>query len=185
MTDFPDQGQTTPWRDQLKAYIDERDVGIIPDHQHPTSDIVGLTEAAQDAIATMLQGATGVSLSYNDAANTLTISAPGATGGLDAEAVRDAIGVALIGTNPIIVTVNDAADTITLSIAPGYFALAGHTHTASQVTDLTPATIMRMVQHTGTAWPANPTSGVPFYVSPEPGAAAPAGSGAAIWIRRK
>jgi hypothetical protein len=76
--------------------------------------ISDFTEAVQDAVAALLAQGTGVTLSYNDAGNTLTVSATG-SGGLDAEAVRDAIGVALIGTGVISVTVNDAADTITIS----------------------------------------------------------------------
>jgi hypothetical protein len=81
---------------------------------HTSASVTDFTEAAQDAIAALLAGASGVSLSYNDAGNTLTITGPG-TAGLDAEAVRDAIGVALVGTGLITVTVNDALDTITLS----------------------------------------------------------------------
>lgn len=79
-----------------------------------STTISDFTEAAQDAINALLVGASGVTLSYNDSANTLTITGGGAAG-LDAEAVRDAIGVALVGTGNITVTVNDAADTITIS----------------------------------------------------------------------
>lgn len=80
----------------------------------PSSTISDFTEAAQDAVAAMLSGASGVTLSYNDAANTLTITGGGA-GGLDAEAVRDAIGVAMVGAGLINIVVNDAADTITIA----------------------------------------------------------------------
>jgi len=83
-------------------------------HNHTSAQVTDLTEAVQDAVAALLVGASGVTLSYDDAANTLTITGPGASG-LDAEAVRDAIGVALIGTGLISVAVNDAADTITIS----------------------------------------------------------------------
>ena len=84
------------------------------------STISDFTEAAQDAVAAMLQAGTAVSLTYNDQSNTLTVSAEagsgtGGGGGLDAEAVRDAIGIALIGVGSITVTPNDAADTITIS----------------------------------------------------------------------
>ncbi len=79
-----------------------------------SSTISDFTEAAQDAIAALLAGTSGVTLNYNDAANTLTITGPGAAG-LDAEAVRDAIGIALVGTGLISIAVNDAADTITVS----------------------------------------------------------------------
>lgn len=79
-----------------------------------SSTISDFTEAAQDAVAAMLAGASGVTMSYNDAANTLTITGPGAAG-LDVEAVRDAIGVAMVGAGLINIAVNDAADTITVS----------------------------------------------------------------------
>jgi hypothetical protein len=78
----------------------------------PSTSISDFTEAVQDAVAALLSQGTGISLSYNDAGNSLTISS---SGQLDAEAVRDAIGVAMIGTGLITVAVNDAADTITIS----------------------------------------------------------------------
>jgi hypothetical protein len=81
-------------------------------HTHTAANITDFTEAAQDAIAAMLAQGTGVTLTYNDAANSLTIAA---TGDIDAEAVRDAIGIAMIGAGNISVVVNDAADTITIS----------------------------------------------------------------------
>lgn len=79
-----------------------------------SSTISDFTEAVQDTVAALLAGASGVSLSYNDAGNSLTISGGGA-GGLDAEAVRDAMGVAMIGAGLISIVVNDAADTITIT----------------------------------------------------------------------
>lgn len=79
-----------------------------------SATISDFTEAVQDAVAALLAQGSNVTLSYNDAANTLTVSAAG-TSGLDVEAVRDAIGIALIGTGNISVTVNDSADTITVS----------------------------------------------------------------------
>ena len=82
--------------------------------QQTSATISDFTEAAQDAVAAMLAGASGVTVSYDDAGNTLTISG-GGSGGLDAEAVRDAIGVALVAVGNISVVVNDAADTITIS----------------------------------------------------------------------
>ena len=72
-------------------------------------------EAAQDAVALMLQQGTGVTLSYNDAMNQLTIAATGGGGAVDAETIRDTIGIALLGSGVVSVSVNDAADTITIS----------------------------------------------------------------------
>lgn len=83
--------------------------------QQPSTSISDFTEAVQDAVAGVLTQGTNVTLTYNDAANTLTVAAAGGSAGLDAEAVRDAIGIALVGVGNIAVTVNDAADTITIS----------------------------------------------------------------------
>lgn len=87
-----------------------------PNHTGTQSSatISDFTEAVQDAVAALLGAGSNVTLNYDDAGNTLTVTASGA-GGLDAEAVRDAIGVALVGTGVVSVTVNDALDTITIS----------------------------------------------------------------------
>jgi hypothetical protein len=74
--------------------------------------IADFTEAAQDAIAALLAGSGGVTLSYNDAGNTLTIVG---TAGGEAETIRDTIGIAMLGAGLITVGVNDGADTITIS----------------------------------------------------------------------
>lgn len=80
-----------------------------------SADLADFTEAAQDAIAAMLVSGANVTLSYDDAANSLAVTASGG----DAELMRDTIGAALAGVSGITVAVNDAADTITLSIANG------------------------------------------------------------------
>lgn len=81
-------------------------------HGHTSTDITDFTEAAQDAVAAMLASGANVTLSYNDAGNSLQVTASGT----DAEVVRDTIGAALAGINGVTVAVNDGADTITLSI---------------------------------------------------------------------
>ena len=63
-------------------------------------------------MAAMLTSGTNVTLSYDDAAGTLSVTAAGG----DAEVMRDTIGAALVGINGVTVTVNDALDTITLAI---------------------------------------------------------------------
>ncbi len=134
---------------------------------HTSASVTDFTEAAQDAIAALLAGVSGVSLSYDDVADSLTITG-GGSGGLDAEQVRDAIGVALIGSGLITVVSNDAFDTITIAttatanstdaalrdrsthtgfqdqstitnLVADLAAKAGavHTHTAAQVSDST------------------------------------------------
>lgn len=77
------------------------------------STISDFTESVQDAVASLLASGANITLNYDDAGNTLTVSA---TGG-DAEAMRDAIGAALVGTNGVDVVVNDAGDTIVLSVS--------------------------------------------------------------------
>lgn len=99
----------------------------------PASTISDFTEAAQDAVAAMLAGGTGVTLSYNDAGNTLTVTSTGVT---DPEIVRDTIGAAIIGLGNITVTLNDAADTITIS--------------TTATVNSSDATLLNRSNHTGT-----------------------------------
>lgn len=79
-----------------------------------SATISDFTEAVQDAVAGFLSGTSGVSVTYDDTNNTLTLTGSGAAG-IDAEGVRDAIGVAMVGAGNITVVANDAADTITIS----------------------------------------------------------------------
>lgn len=135
-------------------------------HVHSSGQIVDFAEAAQDAVNALLVGASGVSLSYNDTANTLTITGGGGAG-LDAEAMRDAIGVALVGVGLISIVVNDAADTITISTTATANASdaalrdrATHTGTQaiSSVTGLQAAlsSPVRGLIHNGTSFPDRP-----------------------------
>lgn len=77
--------------------------------------ISDFTEAVQDAVGALLGAGSNVTITYNDASDSLTISATGGGGVTDPEAVRDAIGVALVGVGNITVTANDALDTITIT----------------------------------------------------------------------
>lgn len=144
-----------------------------------SATISDFTEAVQDAVAALLSAGTGVTLTYNDAGNSLTITGTAGSGGtLDAEAVRDAIGIALIGSGLIAVTVNDAADTITItttatanSTDAQLRARSTHTgtQTASTISDFDAAVDARVtamlaaygvkptVWYNGTAWPATRT----------------------------
>lgn len=109
------------------------------------STISDFTEAAQDALAAALAGTTGVTVTYNDAANTITVSGLGDTSAT-AETIRDTIGVAMAGVGLINVTVNDGLDTITISTTATQNSsdaslLARGNHTGSQlsstISDLT------------------------------------------------
>jgi hypothetical protein len=70
-------------------------------------------ERAQDAINAMLAAGAGISLSYNDAGNTFTISST-ITQYTD-EMARDAVAAALVSGAGISITNNDGADTITIA----------------------------------------------------------------------
>jgi hypothetical protein len=78
--------------------------------QQTSATISDLTEAVQDIVGATLAGTTGATVSYNDAAGTITITGLG-----DPETMRDTLGAALVGVGVISVTVNDGADTITIS----------------------------------------------------------------------
>ena len=80
-----------------------------------STTISDFTEAVQDVVGAFMASGTGATVTYNDASNTLTISAAGSGGGIDPEAARDTIGAALIGLGNINIAVNDGADTITFT----------------------------------------------------------------------
>lgn len=107
------------------------------------ASISDFAEAVQDVVGAFFGAGTGVSVSYDDAANTLTVSATGGT--FDPEATRDAIGAALIGVGNIAVTINDAADTITIS--------------TTATVNSTDAALRDRATHTGTQ-PINTVSGL-------------------------
>lgn len=69
-------------------------------------------EQARDAIGAALVAGSGISISVNDAGDTITISG---TGSYTDEMARDAIGAALTSGAGIAITVNDAGDTITVA----------------------------------------------------------------------
>src|SRR6478736_3249273 len=107
--DIPPEG-LDPWYaalnaawESMQSFVNglessKADVG----HTHTASQVTDFTEAAQDAVAALLAAGTGVTLTYNDAGNTLTVTSTGG-GSLDSEAVRDTIGAAMVGVGLITV----------------------------------------------------------------------------------
>jgi hypothetical protein len=69
-------------------------------------------EAVRDLVGTLLVPGANVTITVDDAGNTITIAS---SGGLDAEAVRDLVGATLVAGTNITVTVDDAANTITVA----------------------------------------------------------------------
>lgn len=87
-------------------------------HAHTPGDITALTEYIQDAVNDLIQAGANVTKTYDDANNTLTISATGGGGTTtDAEVVRDTIAGALVASTGINIAVDDPGDTITISVA--------------------------------------------------------------------
>ncbi len=70
-------------------------------------------ENARDAIATALTAGTGITVTPNDGADTITVATT-ITQYTD-ELARDAIGTALVAGGGVSVTVNDGSDTITIA----------------------------------------------------------------------
>lgn len=105
-------------------------------HTHASTDITDWAEAVQDTSSSMITGAThsGISVSYNDGAGTLAItntgvtSVNGNTGSVSATNLLDAIKTVDGSGSGLDADTLDGHDT-------SYFAVAGHSHTASDITD--------------------------------------------------
>ncbi|GGG34273.1 hypothetical protein [Hymenobacter glacieicola] len=108
-------------------------------HQHTASQVVDFSEAVQDAVAAFMRAGGGVTLTYDDASNTYTISSsPGET--FDPEKTRDAIGAALVPLGLIDIAINDAGDTISISTRATQnqsdaYLLSRYNHTGTQDID--------------------------------------------------
>jgi len=91
----------------------------------PSTQITDFNEATDDRVAALLQAGTGVTVTYNDPANTLTIATT-ITQYTDEQA-QDAIGSAWVDTASIDYTYNDVANTMSAAVLP-----AGVNHNALQ-----------------------------------------------------
>ena len=109
-------------------------------HTHTASSITDFVESVQDVVASLIVAGTNVAVSYNDAANTLTINASGGSGGssFTAEDARDALGAALVAGVGINIVADDAGDTITVAAAVGTAAgtVAAGNHSHAQYADV-------------------------------------------------
>lgn len=77
------------------------------------------TEAVDDRVAALLTAGTGVSISYDDGAGTLTINFTGGSGDITdfAEAVQDVVGAFASASGLATVTYNDGAGTLVIGVA--------------------------------------------------------------------
>jgi len=101
-------------------------------HTHTSAQVTDLTEAVQDAVASLITSGshTGITWNYNDASNTLSATVTASGGTTDPEVVRDSIATALRGVG-LTVTADDAGDTITLTA--DVTSVAGKTGSVSLV----------------------------------------------------
>lgn len=109
--------------------------------------VTELPETIRDVIGATLVAGANVTISPNDAGDSITISATGGTGGTgtDPEGVRDTIAAALVGGTGITITPSDAADTITITstsvpatrtISDGTYLTGGGDLSANRTLDL-------------------------------------------------
>jgi hypothetical protein len=123
--------------DTLQGEVDSLEVVVAgkanTTHTQPSSTITDFAEAVQDVLGAALIGS-GVTVSYDDAGGTVTITGLATT---DAEAVRDAIGIALVGVGAIQVTVDDAGNTITIATTATDRSTHTGTQLAATISDLT------------------------------------------------
>jgi len=111
------------------------------------SDVNGLSEAVDDRVNDLLVAGSGIQLSYNDSANTLSIAVTGiALSGHThtaseitdfSEAVDDRVNDLLIAGSNVQLTYNDGSNSLTVAVTG--VSLSGHTHTASNITDFNTA----------------------------------------------
>lgn len=109
-------------------------------------------ESVQDIVATTLVAGTNVTLTYNDAGNTLTVASTGSGGTPDwsvitgkpstfeptIESVQDIVGAQLVAGSGVSVTYNDAAGTTTIAntaAAPDWSTLTGKPSTFEPVVE--------------------------------------------------
>lgn len=80
-------------------------------------DTSAAPELIRDTIGTALVAGSNVTITPNDAGDTITIAATG--GSTDPEVVRDTIAAALVAGTNVTITPNDGADTITIAASGG------------------------------------------------------------------
>jgi len=112
----------------------------LTNHNHSSSNITDFTESVQDVVGAsgFLVAGSGITLDYNDSANTLTISSSGTGGG-------GGVSIANAGDNRILTSdgtstginaeSNLTFDGTSLKVNNIDVSISGHSHTASNISD--------------------------------------------------
>lgn len=101
-----------PEIERLRREVDE-EIRRLRHLQLSSDDISDFCEAVEDCVAESLVEGDNITITYDDAAGTITIATTAAA--YSDEMARDAIGAALVEGAGIDITVNDGADTITIA----------------------------------------------------------------------
>jgi hypothetical protein len=118
------------------AYLEDEDVRVTYKGTGWSVETPSYTdEQIRDVIGAALVAGSGISITVNDAGDTITIENIGGGGGsYTDEQARDAVGSALVAGTGISIVVDDGADTITVSSdldkASVYRNAAGNSHTS-------------------------------------------------------
>ena len=119
-------------------------IGAAPlTHTHAPTDITGLQEQVQDWVGALLVAGTGVTLNYNDAANTLTINSSAGGGLTDGDkgdiVVSGSGGTWMFDTSVVTAAAKTLLDdtSTTAMLATLGAAPASHTHPSTAITDIT------------------------------------------------
>jgi hypothetical protein len=125
-------------------------------------DIPAEAERVRDVIGAALVAGANITITVNDAGDTITIA--GAAPYTDEQA-RDAIGSALVQGTGITITVNDAGDTITIASAPVGSAVSTQTGTSYTAVLGDANTYIRFTNASAVSFTIPPNSSVAFPVN--------------------
>ena len=100
---------------EVARYITASDINNIQLNINTNAGNIRTDEEIQDVVNTLLVGGANVSLSYDDGANTLTITATDTDTQLSNEEVEDIVGSLIVGGGDTTVSYDDSAGTLTIT----------------------------------------------------------------------
>lgn len=119
-------------------------------HTHTSASITDFAEAVDDRVAALLVAGSGVSLTYNDPANTITVTATGGPGGASATTVEANLGATALCCGRF--TITDAAISASSKVmawqAPGPYTGKG---TRADEAEMQPVSVIAVVPGSGSA----------------------------------